>query len=290
MTKILVIGGCGYVGSKLVPALIEQCGHDVDSIDILKRGNPYGINNIECNALTLTTEILRPYQEIILLAGHSSVGACITDPKGAIENNILLFQHILDEMDQDSRLIYASSGSVYDGARSHLASESSQLTPSRNMYDLTKVTVDEIAELSERDTLGMRFGTVVGPSPNIREELLINAMVKDALTQEEIRLANPTAFRAILGINDLISAVISILEVSSLTSGVINIASFNSNMKTVAESVAKVTGVTIRELPSTPTYDFSMSIEKLKLMTGWSPVESIESISFDLSKFYGDVT
>ena len=46
--KILVVGGCGYVGSVLVPVLVEK-GYEVDVVDLLWFGNhlPEGIRVIK---------------------------------------------------------------------------------------------------------------------------------------------------------------------------------------------------------------------------------------------------
>lgn len=283
--RILVMGGAGYVGSYLVPVLATAFG-EVESVDILRRGNPGEVRNRQQDAATLDSEYLAGFEDLVLLAGHSSVAQCIADPAGALQNNLVLFQHVLDRMAPLSRLFYASSGSVYDGSRAHRSDESDVLTAPRNIYDLTKTTVDAIASLSDRQCIGLRFGTVVGVSPNIRAELLLNSMVRDAVTTGIIRLANPMANRAILGISDLALAIRDLIGEERVTRGIFNVLSENVTMAEVAERVAQVTSASVQLQPDSPTYDFSMSADKLENTVAWRPQQTVESIAAQLVELY----
>ena len=71
--KILVVGGCGYVGSVLVPVLVEK-GYEVDVVDLLWFGNhlPEGIRVIKKDLYDLSVADLVGYEQIIFLAGLSN--------------------------------------------------------------------------------------------------------------------------------------------------------------------------------------------------------------------------
>src|SRR5690348_1550166 len=70
---ILVIGGAGYIGSRLVPALIGE-GHTVSVIDLLWFGNhlPEGVSVIQKDALDLTEGDFAGFDAVIFLAGLSN--------------------------------------------------------------------------------------------------------------------------------------------------------------------------------------------------------------------------
>ena len=79
--KILVAGGAGYVGSVLVPFLLEQ-GYEVDVVDLLWFGNhlPSDVKIIQRDLFTLTREDLEPYDSVIFLAGLSNDPMAEYDP------------------------------------------------------------------------------------------------------------------------------------------------------------------------------------------------------------------
>jgi len=114
MGKILVTGGCGYVGSVLVPKLIKS-GRDVDVLDIKWFGNslpPY--------VTVIKHDIredfkLRGYETVIHLAAVANDAHGDLDPKLTWEVNTLATMKLADRAWRDgvSQFIYASSGSVY---------------------------------------------------------------------------------------------------------------------------------------------------------------------------------
>lgn len=283
--KTLVIGGSGYIGSSLVRDFRSR-GLDVDVCDLLLRGKPVDQNLplFQKDYLDLTKKDIGEYASIILLAGHSSVQTATLDPQGAIRNNLLGLQHIFDIIDEQL-LIYASSGSVYDGSASHEASETEALSPPRNVYDLTKSVGDQLAAMSSRKWIGLRFGTVNGPSSMMRSELIINRMVTDALTLKKITLSNPHAYRAILSMDDLTRAVFAILNHPTPQLGVLNLASFNATIGVIGQAVSNLLDVEIIESPPSKTYDFSMSINRIASFFDFRPLDDLETLTSKLVNF-----
>ncbi len=280
------MGGCGYVGSALVPHL-SSSGHDLTVVDLLERGNPSGMPCLQREYSSLDADFLQAFDVLVLLAGHSSVGACSQDESGAIQNNVVGLQRILSNIGE-TPLVYASSGSVYDGTRSSLATEFDAISPARNMYDLTKVVGDQIAALSKKQYFALRFGTVSGFAPNLRPELLINKMSRDGFLHGAVSVANPIANRAVLGIGDLCSAIESVVRLPDSEPGVYNICSENVTMLEAAERIACVTDAEIVALPDSPTYDFSMSVDRFSREFGWAPSETIETLCLGLAPSAGN--
>ena len=71
--KLLVAGGAGYVGSVLVPQLIER-GYDVDVVDLLWFGNhlPRKVKVIQKDVMSLDENDLEGYEQVIFIAGLSN--------------------------------------------------------------------------------------------------------------------------------------------------------------------------------------------------------------------------
>ena len=128
--NILLIGSEGYIGSSLIIAL--SANNSVHTCDILpsKLNNSYHYTK---NYGNFTKKEISKYDFIILLAAHSSVNACIQNPQEAIENNIVNFLKLLTIMSDKQTLIYASSGSVYDGYMDTYPNEGAKILRSRNI-------------------------------------------------------------------------------------------------------------------------------------------------------------
>ena len=156
-------------------------------------------------------------------------------------------------------MIYASSGSVYSQIAG-LCDENTPIGDPTNIYDFTKVTIDKYFQLTKSDCVALRFGTVLGPSDNIRTELLLNNMTLDAITKKKVFLANQKVFRPILYIEDLIKAVEAILLRKKNKYMIYNLCSLNLRMIDYAKTVSKQFKCKIHKLKNTKTYNFKMKI------------------------------
>ena len=120
----------------------------------------------------------------------------------------------MNKLDKGQILIYASSGSVYGSTNTTSLEDVPLKFKPINNYDLTKYSLDVHAEKFIRDgynIVGLRFGTVNGWSPNIREELMINSMTKKAIREGTILINNKTIKRPILGISYISRAIREII-------------------------------------------------------------------------------
>lgn len=280
---VLLIGGTGYIGSALYRHLTDV-GMEVETVDLELRGNRVNGHNHRVDFQHLTASFLARYPTIILLAGHSNVQQAVRDPYGAFDNNLVSFKNLLSKL-SGQRLVYASSSSIYTGVGGQIVDENWQTFHFMNMYDFSKYACDAVSKLLYENFYSLRFGTVNGPSENIRLDLMMNRMVWSALTRGKVQMANPEVRRPILGIGDLCRYVHTIATGGDHP-GIYNLASFNTTVQDVANAVAKAVGCEIEHLPPSPTYDFSMEIAKLREVYGLVPQQTIDSIIQDLIKFH----
>jgi len=274
--SVLLIGGNGYIGSRILQDLHTE--YNFHSIDINWFGN--NITSEVKDYRNLTKQELKKYDVVILLAGHSSVKMCEGPVIASWTNNVNNFIKLVKKLDKSQTLIYASSGSVY-GSQNVITTEDIPLEfKPINNYDLTKYTLDVEAERfikSGYNIIGLRFGTVNGWSPNTREELMINSMTKKSLIEKNIWINNKTITRPILGIKDISRAINSIIN--NPISGIYNLASFIDTVENISQNVSEIMNSKIQEtLNVSGSYDFIMDTNKFKSTYNFEFNETIQSI------------
>jgi UDP-glucose 4-epimerase len=281
VSRALLIGGNGYIGSRLALQL-EAYSIPFSIVDKHMWGLEHNYDEYVMDMRMISKDFLKRYTHIILLAGASSVPMAKASPIGAIKDNVVYFQQLLDMM-EDQSLIYASSGGVYTGHT--MATEETVLGRPTNIYDATKKWIDEIASMSNKNTYGLRFGTVNGWSPNLRLDLMINKMYHSDI----LRVQNAWAERSILDISDAVEAIVQIM-IQEPDPGVYNVCSFSATVGEIAEAVSAATGQQVIYEGDTPgVYTFSFSTEKLSkiYLSRGTLITIVDSLSKE-SQFKGN--
>jgi nucleoside-diphosphate-sugar epimerase len=114
--RILVAGGAGYVGSALIPKLLER-GYDVDVVDLFWFGNslPAEVRIINRDLFDLQISDLKDYEQVIFLAGLSNDPMAEFSPSKNFIFNAAAPACLcyIAKQAKVRRYIYASSCSVY---------------------------------------------------------------------------------------------------------------------------------------------------------------------------------
>jgi UDP-glucose 4-epimerase len=256
-SKILLIGANGYIGCRVLKEL-RRTGADVTGIDNYLRADrqqELDPDIVQVSYQNLKPNFLDTFTDCVWLAGHSSVGMSVADEHGALRNN--LYDLIDFSNSFRGRLIYASSGSVYSRPIAEASIESSTLMAPSNIYDYTKVAFDNYLSATNKQAVGLRFGTVNGWAERLRKELMLNSMVLSCKENGYLWASNTKAFRPILFIEDLVRAIVAILN-SQVAQGIYNLASFNMSIGQIAAEIADELGAEIKYKPDSPTYNFMM--------------------------------
>ena len=280
---ILLIGGCGYVGSYLFQRLLAH-GYGVSVCDKLARGNPLALPIKALDYNDLTPEVLAPFGAVLWFAGHSSVGQSITDPQGAIANNCLNLFSLAKKLPITTRLIYASTASLYplDDACAPISEASLIRIPAQNAYDISKFAFDYLAEHFLQRFHGLRMGTVSGHSPNLRPELIFNAMNLSAFKTGTVRVKNAAAFRTILFLSDLWTLVDHLLR-HDAPSGFYNAGSITASIGEFGQQIAKAWGAAMIDEGESPTYSFKLDCSKAEALCG--PMRGSEALLAECRAF-----
>lgn len=290
--SVLLVGGCGYVGSYLYGCLIKA-GYKPVVCDKLIKTNPLSIPVIQKDYAALDAEELAEFDAIIWFAGHSSVQQAVADPDGALANNCLNLYNLARKLKPATKLIYASSGSLYSkaGAISSASSESDLVQiPVQNAYDISKFAFDYLAQNFLSNFYALRMGTVSGYSPNLRPELLFNAMSISAATKGQVIVKNRQAHRTILFLDDLWLLVNQLL-MPQAAPGFYNAGSVSGTIGNFAEWIAEAWSAEIIDEGVSETYSFLLDTTRMDAITGKNKNEcDIRQRSIDFIEQYRSKT
>ena len=298
MTKILIIGGGGYIGSRI--SLDLSNSYDVTQLDLCWFGDPTE-NMIVGDFRRYGRDFYSEFDSIILLAGHSSVNMCEGNMDSAFKNNIENFLYIISNINKGQKFIYASSSSVYGNSGSlYVDEEYTDFVP-HNHYDITKHVIDLYAPKFDIEYYGLRFGTVNGFSPRMRSDVMINSMIYNGKTNGEIKLYVKDVMRPILGISDLSLAIKKILSCGIDLRGIYNLASFNKTAEEISASVSRCTGFPVVDMGNnitnitnsklqTKSYNFSIDSSKFKKNFNFEFKDTVESITDEIILNFNSIT
>jgi len=240
--KVLIAGGAGYVGSVLIPKLLDR-GYRVDVVDLFWFGNhlPREVGILNKDIFHLSVEDLEPYDQVIFLAGLSNDPMAEFSPSKNFIFNAAAPAYLAytAKNARVKRYIYASSCSVYGYTEDELFDETRPVS-SNYPYGISKLQGEQAAmQLADENlsVIALRKGTISGYSPRMRFDLIINTMFRSAVRDHVITVNNPSIWRPILSIEDAATAYIRAIEANYKLSGIFNIASGNYTVGEVADLV-----------------------------------------------------
>jgi len=269
MSLFTVFGGAGFIGSEIVSQL-KLRGHEVQ---VPSRHD----NGIYKNKLGI----------VIYAAGY---GDCDKNPSNVVEANLSLLRNIIENSVFD-KLVYFSSTRLYLNQSS--TNESSDLNicnnDDRRLFNLTKITAEEICLKSKKQCLIVRPSNVYGLA--IESPLFLPSIVRNAILEKNINMyVTPEYRKDYVYIDDVVKATLELIDKN--IDGVVNIASgVNTSAKEIAKVIELKTDCKINWLVQKDLdYFHPIDISKIKAAIYYKPsnvMNNLNEMILDFKEFYG---
>lgn len=295
---VLVTGGAGYVGSALVPKLLDQ-GYQVRVLDLYLYGADVlrGCRGPRLEEIrgdlrdrALLSRIAPGCDAVIHLACISNDPSFDLDPELGKSINYDAFAPLV-KTSRDSgvrRFIYASSSSVYGVRAEPEVTENLPLTPLTD-YSKFKALCEEI--LLEHRTPGftvviVRPATVCGYAPRLRLDLIVNIFTSQAICAGSICVHGGSQIRPNLHIDDMTDLYCAMLHYpdAQIDGRIYNVGSDNHTVQQIAEMVACEVGgnvkIVTQEVRDARSYHICS--RKIREELGFAPRRTVRESIADL--------
>ena len=244
--KILITGGCGYVGTVLTEKLLRK-GMNVTVVDTQWFGNYLtehkNLLNIKEDIRNIDSDFLKSFNVVIHLANIANDPSVDLNPTLSWEVNVLAMHQLADYSVRAgvNQFIYASSGSVYGIKEEPNVTEDLTLVPI-SVYNKTKMVAERVL-LSYKNEMSVhciRPATVCGWSPRMRLDVSVNMLTMQALKNKRITVFGGTQTRPNIHIKDLVLVYEHFLENPEIESGCYNAGFENISILDIANTINSI--------------------------------------------------
>ena len=239
MKKILVTGGAGYIGSKLVTKLLSHNFHVTvlhslkysgRSLNHLYKYKNFTLIKGDVRNYKLVKKLLKNNEFIIPLAALVGAPLCEKNKKEAISVNLESIKYMMRNFKKYNKIIYLTTNSGYGiGEKNKYCDERSPLNPI-SLYGTTKVDAEKVV-MKNKNSIGFRLATVFGYSFRMRTDLLVNNFVYRSVHEKKIKIFEPHFRRNYVHIDDVVDGILfSILNFNKLRSQIYNLGLSSANL------------------------------------------------------------
>lgn len=293
--SILVIGGAGYIGSALLPKLLDR-GYRVRLLDCFLYGEepikPFMQHpNLEIHYgdfrnIDTVVAAMKDMNSVVHLGGIVGDPACALDEELTIQINVIATRMIAQVAKGNgiSRCVFASSCSVY-GANDELLNERSALNP-LSLYARSKIASENVL-LGFRGTgfepVILRFGTIYGLSGRTRFDLVVNLLTAKAFVDKVITVHGKDQWRPFLHVHDAARAVLAALDArsQSVAPVVFNVGCEQQNrtLGEVGELIQQMVPGAVLQCTedNVDRRNYRVEFRRIRQMLGFEPVWTIEA-------------
>jgi nucleoside-diphosphate-sugar epimerase len=280
--RILVTGGAGYIGSVLVPKLLEK--HEVTVLDnfiyrqnslaqLCKQKN-FDVYKVDCRDSLSVKPFLRRADVIIPLAALVGVPLCNLNPIDAALLNLHAPLEMFKNLSQEQLVIMPTTESSY-GSNADVCTEETPANP-LSTYAEHKLEVEN-ALLQRDKSISLRLATVFGMSPRMRLDLLINDFVWRAQKDRAFVLFEARYRRTCVHVTDVARAFLHALEKN--LRGIYNVGAVTLTKQSLCEAINNHSKFTFIEADfdkDPDQRDYIVSDDKIR-KTGFQPMVDLDT-------------
>lgn len=300
MTRILITGGAGYIGSVLTPLLLDE-GYSVTVLDKLSyernslvgccKYNEFDFVEGDINNYKIINNIIDKFDIVIPLAAIVGAPASEKNTLLSRKTNLESIKDLIKLMSPSQKMIYPTTNSGYGiGKKDQYCTEETPLNPISE-YGRNKVEAEKII-LNRKNSISFRLATVFGVSPRMRTDLLVNDFTLKAVKDGYIVLFQENFKRNYIHINDVANVFLySIKNFEKMKDNAYNVGLEDTNISKLelAQRIKKFLpnfSIHSAEIGEDPDKrDYIVSNKKI-LSTGWKTQWSLDDGIQQLIKCY----
>lgn len=295
LMKVLVTGGSGFIGSHLIPKLIEL-GHDVYSLERYVTGRyvlgahkaPTVFGDLR-DGFVIRKMVKRIQPDAVIhLASISPVAYSYDHPQEVFEVNALgtinLAEACLHEVHNFKHFLYAGTSEEYGNHTKFPIKEDAELRPN-SPYSVSKVAADKylhyMKDAYEFPVTILRPFNTYGRKDNTH--FVVERTVTQMLQCKDVKLGDPRPVRDFIYVDDHVSAYLTCLNNEKAKGEVFNFCGGRGvSIKGLVGLIAKFVGfdgkITWSTIPARPLDIQKLvgSYEKARRMLGWKPKYTLE--------------
>jgi len=296
MSKVLVTGGAGFIGSNLVRALLER-GDEVRVLDNFStglRGNLEGVDveivEGELRSYERVHNAVRGTEVVYHLGALGSVPRSVQDPLTSsavnVEGTLNVLLAARDE--RVRRVVFASSSSVYGGAAQLPAQEGAPVDP-MSPYGVAKLAAERYCVSFSRvyqtfESVVLRYFNVFGPRQNPHSQyaaaiaLFLSAIADDRPIDV---YGDGEQSRDFTYVGNVVDATIRASEADGANGEIVNVAAgAPASVNQVAETIGAILGKPVRKRHLPPRAgdirDSWADLGKAERLLGYRPQIGLE--------------
>ncbi|WP_165073338.1 NAD-dependent epimerase/dehydratase family protein [Paludisphaera rhizosphaerae] len=217
--RVLVTGGAGYVGSALVPMLLQR-GHKVRVYDLLKFGGNGLLPCCQDSRFELikgdvtdavgVKKALEGVDAVVHLAAIVGYPACKKEPQLAVSTNVDGTRNVLEQRKPDQKVVFASTGSIYGSVPDYVCNEYTPRAPI-TLYGETKAKAEQMV-LEAGNSVAYRYATAFGVSNRMRLDLMPNDFTYQAVKNRNLIVYQGGFKRTFVHVRDMARSILFALD------------------------------------------------------------------------------